>query len=104
MSTRLVRAGLLATSVGGIVGMIVTSIADSPSGALAFGLATGAGAFGLMLITTVGAGGGSADVEVLGQVVDQRMVDLVADGADEREVRALVRDAVKLGRAARPES
>ena len=101
MSPRAIRGALLALCVGGIAGMIVTSIADSADGALAFGLATGAGAFGLVLVTTVG-GGGRADGDVLGGLVEQRADELVAHGADEREVRALVRDAVKLGQATRP--
>jgi multisubunit Na+/H+ antiporter MnhB subunit len=92
-----IRRVLVAVCLGGIAGMIVTSIADSPGGALTFGLLTAAAALGMILVTAVTNGGSALEDDELGQLVEERIALLVADGADERAVRALVRDARKLG-------
>ena len=97
MSAVAIRRVLVAVCLGGIAGMIVTSIADSPGGALTFGLLTAAAALGMILVTAVTNGGSALEDDELGALVEERIALLVADGADERAVRALVRDARKLG-------
>ena len=97
MSAVAIRRVLVAVCVGGIAGMIVTSIADSPGGALTFGLLTAAAALGMILVTAVTNGGSALEDDERGALVEERIALLVADGADERAVRALVRDARKLG-------
>ena len=97
MSAVAIRRVLVAVCVGGIAGMIVTSIADSPGGALTFGLLTAAAALGMILVTAVTNGGSALEDDELGALVEERIALLVADGADERAVRALVRDARRLG-------
>ena len=87
--------------VGGIAGMIVSSIADNADAALAFGLVLAAAVVGLMLVTAV-VGNQTAlstGAEELGADVEARVAALVASGADEQEVRALVAAAVRLGRS-----
>lgn len=99
MTARALRRLLVASCVAGIAGMIVTSIADSAGGALAFGLLTGGAALALMAITAATGDGAVVDDEVLARTVEQRVADLVAAGADEPRVRDLVADAVRLGRS-----
>jgi hypothetical protein len=79
--------------------MIVTSIADSTGGALAFGLATAAAVVGLILVTSVTAAPASGDLlaEAAAERVEAEVADLVAGGADEDAVRRVVRAAVRLG-------
>jgi hypothetical protein len=82
----------------GIAGMIVTSIADSAGGALAFGLVTAAAVLCLVVVSTVAAGGAPADTETQAARVEALVAELVATGADEHTVRRLVGEAVRLGR------
>jgi multisubunit Na+/H+ antiporter MnhB subunit len=96
MSAVVIRRALIAVCVTGIAGMIVTSIADRPGGALTFGLLTAVAAFGMMLVTAVTNGGSAVDDEERAEVVEDRIAALVAAGADERQVRALVREARRL--------
>jgi multisubunit Na+/H+ antiporter MnhB subunit len=97
MGPVLIRRLLIAVCVAGVAGMIVTSIADSPGGALTFGLLTAVAAFGMILVTAVTNGGSARPDEELGEAVEDRIRELVDAGADERALRALVRDAVRLG-------
>jgi hypothetical protein len=98
VTPRAVRRSLIAVCVAGIAGMIATSIADSPGGALTFGLLTAVAAFGMIILTAVTNGGAARSDDELGEAVEDRIADLVDAGADERQLRALVRDAVQLGR------
>ena len=98
MSPRTVRRILVAACVCGIAGMIATSIADSNGGALTFGVLTAGGALGLVLVTAVTTGGVAREPDDLALDVEERVATLVAAGANEQEVRALVREAVRLGR------
>ena len=98
MSPTVIKRLLVAVCVAGIAGMIVTSITDTPEGALTFGLITAVAAFGIILLTAVTNGGRAATDEELGEALEDRVADLVDAGADERTVRALVRDAIRLGR------
>jgi hypothetical protein len=93
-----IRWTLTAVCMGGIAGMIVTSIADSADGALAFGLLTAVAALGIILVTAVTNGGRARSDDELAESLEDRIEALLEHGADERAVRALVRDAVRLGR------
>lgn len=98
MSPRAVRALVLVVFAGGIAGMIVSSIADSNGWALTFGLLTAGAALCLITVTAATGGGTAVDAEQLGAALEARIERLVAAGADEDEVRALVTDAVRFGR------
>lgn len=102
MSPRWIRRAVLAVCVAGIVGMIVSSIAGSTGGAATAGLVT-AVAILLLIVVTATAGpdafGAPAPMdEYAAEDVERRVEALVAAGADEAEVRALVRAATRLGR------
>ena len=101
MSPRVVRGVLIGVCAAGIAGMIVTSIADSAAGALTFGLLTAAAAVGMILVTAVTTGGSARDEEDLAAEVERRVEALVAAGADESQIREVVRRAVQLGRTRR---
>jgi hypothetical protein len=88
MTAAAIRRALVVVSVAGIAGMIATSIADSSGGALACGLVTGGAAVTLMALTAAARDGSVADE--------------VSAGAEERRVRELVADAVRLGRSRMP--
>ena len=93
-----IRWTLTGVCAAGIAGMIVTSIADSADGALAFGLLTATAALGMILVTAVTDGGRARGDDELAEALEDRIDLLVEEGADERTLRALVRDAVRLGR------
>ena len=99
MSPRAVRRLVLVVCVLGIAGMIVSSISDRTGAATTFGLVTAVAVLCSVVATSVASGAGTADPESLGERVEERVLRLVADGADEVAVRALVREAVRLGRA-----
>jgi hypothetical protein len=98
------RLLLLGLAASGVAGMILTSIADSPDGALVCGLFTLAPTLALLCVTAVTNAGVAAGVDDLALDVEDGVAALVADGADERTIRAVVRAAVRLGRtSARPD-
>lgn len=106
MTTRSVRRVVMAVCLAGTVGMIVASIADSTGAALTFGLLTTAAVVCLVVATAVtrspaSAAGGPlrAPDEDQARRVEALVAGLVAAGADEDQVRALVREAVRLGRS-----
>ncbi|MFP5326901.1 MAG: hypothetical protein ACLGHT_05395 [Acidimicrobiia bacterium] len=94
---RIIRRIVLAIVVVGIAGMIVSSIANENKVALGFGLVTALAVLCSMVATAV-TSGGADDSEVQAARVESLSEDLVAAGADQRAVRALVREAVRLGR------
>src|SRR5436190_4145953 len=98
MSALAIRRSLIAVCVAGIAGMIVTSIADSPGGALTFGLITAMAAVGMILVTAVTTGGSARGDEELASELEDRVQELVAGGADEGAIRDVIRRAVQLGR------
>ena len=107
MSPRAVRRFVIAISIFGIGGMIVGSIADNNGTALTFGLITAVAVLGLILVNavhpTTAASSDSrppTDAEA-GREIEDRVAALVTEGADEGELRSLVRAAVQLGRSAR---
>lgn len=94
---RIIRRIVLAIVVVGVAGMIVSSIANENKVALGFGLVTALAVLCSMVATAV-TSGGADDSEAQAARVETLSGDLVAAGADERTVRALVREAVRLGR------
>ena len=99
MSPHVVRRVVIAVCVAGIAGMIVSSIADNTGAALTAGLVTAIAVLCLIVATAVTGAQGLGVSELLANDVEERVESLVADGADEAEVRALVGAAVKLGRS-----
>lgn len=86
---------VVAVCAGGIAGMIVSSIAEANGAALTFGVITAVAVLVLVAVTAAAPGPVSdADAERL----EARIQQLVAAGADEGQVRDLVRDARRLGR------
>lgn len=101
LSARAVRRIVLAVCVVGIAGMIAGSVADDNDVALAFGLLTAAAVACLMVATAVGGGTGGTLDDAQARRVEGLVEDLVAGGADEARLRALVAEAVRLGRGGR---
>jgi uncharacterized membrane protein YfcA len=103
MDPKLLRRTVLVVFLGGIAGMVVGSIMDNNGTAITFGIITAVAALALILTTAL-VSGQPADRfdDERAEAVEARIVQLVADGADESAVRDLVRDAVVLGRTARP--
>ena len=103
MSPRAVRRVVMALCAVGVAGMIVASIADDNGVALTFGLVT-AGAVACLIVATAVAGPGATGPlppdEAQAERVERLARQLVAAGAEEPLVRALVREAVRLGRGA----
>ena len=102
MSPKAVRWVVVAVFVLGVAGIIAFSISDDPDAALASGLVTAAAAVVLIAVTAVTSPRRAADPEALAERLEGRVSALVAAGADEAEVRRLVRDAVALGRTRPP--
>jgi hypothetical protein len=120
VSPRAIRRLVIVVFVLGIAGMIVGSIADDNGVAVTFGLLTAAAAVGLILVTASAPPGAFAsagtaarapdpsdpvavevDPQQAGEAIEEQVSRLVAAGADEREVRELVRRAVTFGRVGR---
>ena len=96
MTPGAVRGAVIVVCVGGIAGMIIGSIADNNAVALTFGLVTAAAVACLIVVTAVTAptAGGT---EERAERVEELIQRLVSAGADEDDVRSLVREAVGLG-------
>ncbi|MBK9179001.1 MAG: hypothetical protein IPM45_05410 [Acidimicrobiales bacterium] len=113
MTARVVRWVVVTVCAVGVVGMIVASIADVTGAVATFGLVTAAAVISLMVVTAVAgpaaferppadrAAHAEDDGELVAARVEDRIQALVAAGADERAVRELVGDAVRLGRTRR---
>ena len=88
--------------VAGIPSLIVSSILDNNGLVLTFGLITAVAAIILVSVSTVSSTE-RIDVfdDVLAERVEQRIADLVAQGADENAVRELVRESIELARGPR---
>ena len=93
MSPRAVRLTVIAVCIGGIAGMIVSSIADNNGAALTFGSIT---AVAVLVLIAVSATGPRPVSEADAQRLEDRIQQLVASGADEAAVRELVREARRL--------
>ena len=104
MTLKSVRLAVAAVCVAGIAGMIVSSIVGSTGGAVTCGLITAAAVLCSIVATAVAGGGpapGSGVDETQAALVESLVASLVSAGANEAEVRNLVRQAVRLGRTSR---
>ncbi len=97
MSPSGVRRIVIAVCVAGIAGMIASSIADNNGAALTAGLITAVAVLCLIVATAVTGAQGVGVTDMLAADVEQRVDTLLANGADETEVRSLVGAAVRLG-------
>jgi hypothetical protein len=102
VSPRWIRRAVLAVFVLGIAGMIVASVRDDVDAALTAGLITAVGVVCLLLITAVGGPAAFAAPpppdEAAAEDLERRVQDLVARGAEEADVRSLVRAAARFYR------
>ncbi|CAN5169462.1 hypothetical protein BH18ACT4_BH18ACT4_15480 [soil metagenome] len=103
MDARWIRRLVILVCVAGIAGMIAGSIAERTGAAITAGLISAVAVLCLILVTaTAGpaAFGRSPGVdEGLAADVERRVASLVTGGADEAEVRSLVRAASRLRRS-----
>ena len=116
MSARVVRAVALGTFfLFGIPGMIISSINDNTGAGVTCGIIGAIAAIVLLAVTAATTGripptavsapgtdprraGAPAAGEAEAEALEDKVATLVAAGADETQVRALVGDAVRLGR------
>ena len=100
MPLRVIRLVVIVLCAGGIVGMIVASVAGNNTGwVVTFGLLTAASVIVLMAFSASNrAASSGAPDEELAEQVEHRIRALVETGADETDLRDLVRAAVQLGR------
>ena len=102
MSVRVVRWIVVGVGGAGIAGIIVGSVVDNNGVALTFGLVTAAAVLCLIVATAVSPSSAPRPVdEERAAHVEELVGRLVAAGAPEEEVRALVGEAVRLGREPR---
>ena len=90
MSPVAVRRLVIVVCVGGIAGMIVSSIAESNGAAVTFGVIT---AVAVLVLIAVTAAGPRPMTEEQAAELEAAVQELVATGADETAVRDLVRRA-----------
>ncbi len=97
-TTRWLIRACIAVFVCGVAGLIIASVAGNNNGVvLTIGGCTSIAALVLLTISaTTERGRIDAFVEADAEQLEQRIGALVAAGADEAEVRALVRDAMRL--------
>jgi hypothetical protein len=100
---RWIRRAVLVVCALAVAGMIGGSIADRTGLAITAG-SVGAVAVLCLLVATAVAGPGAFDAagpvdETLAAELERRVAELVADGADEADVRAVVRLATRLERS-----
>jgi hypothetical protein len=104
MSPRWLRRIVLLIFLSALVGMIVGSITDNNGVAITFGLMSAVGALGLILMTTVvpasrfdtGRRGTAAPDDEAAAEIERRIRSLVDAGADEHDVRVLVKRAIEV--------
>jgi len=97
---RLIRGLCIATFSAGIPSIIVSSILGNNVGyVVSFGSVTAIAAI-VMLATSAVTNSKRLDAfdEVLAEKLEQRVTQLVAAGADENELRQVVREAMNLAR------
>jgi len=97
---RFLRPACAVVFVGGIAGIIVSSINGNNNGwVLLFGMSTAAAAV-ILIAVTAASPRPRIDVfdDVVAERIEQRVQALVASGADEEQARALVRDALEMVR------
>lgn len=94
MRPSVLKVVLRLVAAAGIPGIIAGSIAENDAVAITFGSITAVAALGLILVT---AATSAPPTEALGESLEARIGGLVATGADERQVRELVGEAIRLG-------
>ncbi len=102
MSLRVIRIVCIVIFIAGIAGMIITSINGNNVGLVTtIGLTTAISALILMTASTV-ANKRRIDVfdDAKAERIERRIAELRAKGADETELRTLVRESIDLGRSA----
>ena len=102
MSLRVIRIVCIVVFVAGIAGMIVTSINGNNVGVVTtIGSITAISALILMTASTV-SNRRRLDVfdDAKAERIERRITELREKGADEADLRALVRDSIDLGRSA----
>ena len=94
------RGAALLLCATGIVGMIITSIADEIGAAITFGFIGATGAFALLLVGVLVPAVESAASwdEERAAAVEDAVQRLVAAGADEEDLRSTIVAAIHLGR------
>jgi hypothetical protein len=107
-----VRRAVLVLFLACIPAMIVSSVQGASGAAVTWGLIATAASVVLIVTTAVTTGripptatsrsGNGGEDEERGRALEARISELVAAGADEAEVRALVSDAVRFGRSLAP--
>jgi hypothetical protein len=102
LNPRWIRRAVLVVCVLSIATMIVTSITDHVGGAIAAGSVAAIAVLCLVLVTAVAgpeAFGSAPPIdEEAAADIERRVASLVAAGADESEVRSLIRAVRRLGR------
>lgn len=100
MALRLIKIVCFGLFLAGIPAIIVSSIAGNNEGwVLTFGMITAVAALILIAVSSVTTNKRiDAFNDVLAEQVEQRVQQLVQAGANEDEVRALVRDSINLAR------
>ena len=100
MATRLITRVCIAVFVCGVAGLIISSIAGNNNGlVLTIGGFIVLAAIVLMTVNTVTVHDRiDAFDEAAAEQLEARVADLVQQGADENDVRALVREARRSGR------
>ncbi len=98
MARRLIPRVCATVFVAGIAGLIISSVAGNNNGVvLSIGGVIVLAAVALLVYGALAPGRIDAFTEAAGEQVEARIARLVAAGADETEVRGLVRDAARLG-------
>jgi hypothetical protein len=107
ISVGAVRSITLGVCAAGIAGMIVTSALNHNGAAITFGMITAVAILCSMVAASVAAdtrrrtspaSQEDGSTEALASIVEEQVRSLVGGGADERAVRQLVGEAVRLGR------
>jgi len=100
VALRLIKIVCFGLFLAGIPAIIVSSIAGNNEGwVLTFGMITAVAALILIAVSSVTTNKRiDAFNDVLAEQVEQRVQQLVQAGANEDEVRALVRDSINLAR------
>ena len=100
MALRLIKIVCFGLFLAGIPAIIVSSIAGNNEGwVLTFGMITAVAALILIAVSSVTTNKRiDAFNDVLAERVEQRVQQLVQAGANEDEVRTLVRDSINLAR------
>jgi hypothetical protein len=100
VSLKLIKFTCFGLFLAGIPAIIVSSIRGNNEGwVLTFGMITAVAALILIAVSSVTSTRRiDAFNDVLAEQVEQRVQQLVSAGADENEIRALLRDTIQLAR------